>query len=122
MTRELTETEKTILVLDQAKELISDPARWCKGDMHKADPERWCMVGAIDHVVPMQYEVDEDGQPLLTREAGKALVMRAAAKRALEKAIGDYQIESFNDARHRKHKQVMQAFDRAIKLLRKKQP
>ncbi len=122
MTRELTETEKTILVLDQAKELISDPARWCKGDAYK-DPGRWCMVGAIDHVVPMQVEVDEYGQPLLSQvDKHSQLVMRARAKRALEKAIGDYRIEDFNDARHRKHAQVVKAFDRAIKLLRKKQP
>ncbi len=122
MTRELTETEKTILVLDQAKELISDPARWCKGDMYRANPEQWCMLGAITHVVPMEVEVDEHGLPLLSREAGKALVLRNAAKRALEKALGDCMIQCFNDSPRRKHKQVIKAFDRAIKLLRKKQP
>ncbi len=118
MTRELTETEKTILVLDQAKELIRDPKRWTKGQYHREGPDRWCMLGAVDHVVPLPADAEawED-----------ALAFRRHVCDCLEDAIGgrDPDIEivaAYNDQPHRTHAQVMKAFDRAIKLLRKKQP
>ncbi len=115
MTRELTETEKTILVLDQAKELIRDPKRWTKGrfDHHEGDkPVAWCMVGAIHHVVTVPRRWDVDGE----------LQLRADAVAALKDAIGAGSVPSYNDEPCRTHAQVMKAFDRAIERLRKKQP
>lgn len=91
-------------VLIDAKALISDPAKWCKGRLaldnigRPVDPGdlgacRFCSVGALHRVC----QSDE----------------RNAANKLLSKAAGR-EIVCFNDAST--HSKVMAAFDRAIEL------
>jgi len=102
--------------LQRAKALIEDPSRWIKGAFakpnknaadwftHGAHPKAgaWCMLGAVERV-DGPFEVE--------------------AKRTLAKAISGFEwidgVSEYNDAPHRRHRDVLKKFDKAIALAEK---
>ena len=91
-------------VLRDARDLISDPARWCKHtmardrfdqpvDFKSKEAFKWCARGALARVEP-KYEV------------------RYAALHRLESVLGRREITVVNDKEG--HAAVMAVFDKAI--------
>lgn len=102
----LDDTTKTILVLDQARELIRDPKAWHQGKyIRYADgpgPTSFCMVGALMYV---------------TRQTHSRVTCSLPAYRALQDVVDRPHIPSWNDY-DATHADVMAAFDLAIESLR----
>lgn len=100
---------KTVTILKRARKLLSNPKRWCQwryGQTKEGwlvDPEAkaaysFCAVGAIRRVA--KDAADDDAT-----EAAKAL---------LDRCVPGYSIIDYNDAKKRKHEQVLAVFDKAI--------
>lgn len=94
--------------LRKARELISDPKRWTKGDYartntglgvwHDSREARcWCAIGAL-RLVADEYEC------------------RSLALSYLKMGTGGVFIDIFNDAPERSHGEVLGAFNNAIAL------
>jgi hypothetical protein len=103
-------------LLRDAKKKIGTPETWCKGYFAKDDEGynvnslhnkavRWCSIGAINFC-------SYDGED--TVRACKYLAQSLYT--VLDTYMG---IQSFNDDENTTHKDVMQAFNRAIKLAQK---
>jgi hypothetical protein len=110
-------------VLRAARERISDPERWTKGESAKnaqgewttasaSDACRWCAVGAV------------------WCEAGATLMPGSPEIKALNAAVRDldgrrgvgevsgWPVARFNDSKRTDHGEVLDLFDRAIELAR----
>jgi hypothetical protein len=99
-----------------AKQLLSDPKHWIKGDLAKnesgavvdpmaSDAICWCMNGAM-------IKVTESNN--LAR-----IIQEMDAQDYLYKAIPVPYVSSYNDADETTHQDIMNVFDKAIELSRK---
>lgn len=99
-----------IRVLKKARKLVSRKGGWTKGanardaagdecDSRQTCARSFCMGGAILHSTSL------DSWPLVHD-----------AREAIHNVV-DSHMEAYNDAKHRRQKQVIAAFDRAIKKL-----
>lgn len=94
-----------LTVLTAAREYLSERSRWCKGTYIKRDSHdraiACCAVGAI------------------RQQAADDLVARNSACHLLHETVNQNRwdnLPDWNDAKHRTHKQVLAAFDKAIEL------
>lgn len=103
---------KPLTILRKARALLDDPQKWCQKAYAKTKwgnhigPEtkaaaQWCAVGAMRKV------------------AGAGDI--SDALRMLDTYVRDGDIVSYNDAKCRKHAQVLKVFDRAIAKMEKEQ-
>lgn len=99
----------TLEILRAARELLSDPTRWCKAAMArteegiKVEPDdpracRWCSYGAIRKVCGELRSIDTE-----------ELISGVCQLRT-----GGYGFVTFNDRSGTSHKDVMDLFDAAI--------
>ena len=99
---------QTLVLLRDAKELISTPDRWVQGTsyipMKAGVPGRHCMVGAICKAA--KPEVNE-------RDFG---AVYSLASFFLERSTETPHISVWNDTPGRTHAEVMAAFDKAIEI------
>lgn len=104
MATRVTKKSGPVTVLKRARELIADG--WIKGDFNaeKNGKQHFCAIGAVQHAA---------GQ---TDKWGMEDEVTALLEQSLrgESANGD--VISFNDADHRRKKDVLKLFDRAIAL------
>lgn len=109
-------------MVQAARELISDPARWCRGTMAKNDrgyavgprqPDacQWCALGALVKCTPDDSKFKGE---VNTKVMANALKV-AAMFRRLVIGVGHSLVE-FNDAHT--HDEVLATFDAAIVQLR----
>ena len=95
------------LILKKTKELISDPARWTKGEMartmfgasvsaHDSSATCWCIMGAIHH------ETKDD--PFLA----------GSAYQIVRTQLQGRTVSEFNDDQNTTHEDVMTLLDKAI--------
>ena len=100
-------------LLNKARKLIETPDRWCQGDFARDEkgesvitvsPEacKWCMIGAL-----------EKAADTLSLDSSLAY---SDAREFLSVAVGESILSWWNDIEGRTHTEVLQAFDRAIKL------
>ena len=87
-----------LAILQAARELLSDPERWCQGNFVTLDAQRqpvaWCAAGAL-------YHVDRyDGR------------LAELASERFRLAAGAVTISGFNDSHS--HEDVLRVFDKAI--------
>lgn len=99
----LDDTTKAIIVLQQARELLSDPKRWVQG--HFDIGHAFCAAGAIEKVAGRGTDVEDDAYYAL------ANVIDVLSD-------GTDAIASFNDDDSTTHADVLAAFDLAIERLR----
>lgn len=112
--------------LRAARALIEDPKHWTKGALAKPkkrssddegmtaqDPRAgaWCAVGAIKRVDGVFEDAALVALAQVLDWSGNAYLYGPAHARD--------EIVDFNDARIRRHKEVMRAFDKAIALAEK---
>ena len=96
--------QKSLDHLRNARDLISDPDKWIKGD-YFLDGCRFCAVGAI-----REAGVDWES------EFAVYLLREALPKRFQTKKVDRVQdhVTGFNDHHKTTHRMVLNAFDRAI--------
>lgn len=124
---------RDLLIAARAK--IEKPEAWTQGSAAKDEngvpmlPNsryacQWCSVGAIAVATAEAYEQRRGGEPHRFLLWGEMETLRQEASSALAQQIKywdgqavRYCIADFNDARHRKHADVLAAFDKAIASL-----
>ena len=102
-------------ILTEARELLSDPARWCKGglafradgvacDARGGDAVRWCALGAMHRAAG---DEERDQRTPSFAAAWEATNSAAGAR-------GFWLISDFNNAPETEHADIMAFFDEAI--------
>lgn len=94
----------TLAVLRRARELLTPPERWCQQALYTGDPtapERMCMMGALH--LAASGTADWSGSRL-----------SVPAENAVRTVIGDTIIARWNNARGRRHADILAALDTAI--------
>jgi len=89
-----------------AKALIDTPEKWCQGT-YSIDDRSYCVLGASRKAVGLEAWTFNFNQPRYLAVYG---VLQAVLPRGPYR--GD--VAAFNDAKRRKHSDIMALFDRAI--------
>lgn len=119
---------KASQVLEKAKALIDTPEKWTQGHpardawnwkvrIDSRDATQFCMNGARWRALNAvtynaTYGVDD--------QVRQRLRLDDATRRLLREACGEY-VPDWNDAPQRTHAEVMEVFDKAIKLAKAKE-
>lgn len=103
-------------ILTAARDMLNDPAKWMKGDFCNRDRTCFCGLGAIAEV---QGVLDPDSlrNPMTVcdvLESKAAEYLREAARELDPHYDADHTFAPFNDAPHRTHADVINAFNIAI--------
>lgn len=102
-------------ILTAARDLISDPNKWMKGDFCDINRTCFCGLGALGQV---QGVFDPDSLKGMTitdlLESKAAEYLRVAAKELDPEHDVNHTFAPFNDAEHRTHDEVIKAFNIAI--------
>lgn len=106
---------KNVEILTAARDLLNDPAKWMKGDFCNMDRTCFCGLGAIAEV---QGVFDPDSLNAMTvsdvLESKAADYLRQAVLEIDPHHDKGHTFAPFNDAPHRTHAEVINAFDIAI--------
>lgn len=97
----------TIEILKKARELLSDPARWCQNKYK--DGDKRCMAGALAESAGCNILPAVD-------DALEAIEIKLEYITSAE-ALRLEHIPTFNDAPERTHAEILQRFDEAIARL-----
>lgn len=103
--------KEIVKTLEEARDLISQPEKWTKGAMVRGGfgtSTQYCAVGAIRRV---SFHGESEWMPTFSD-----------AYYYLRRALPDWyrsrrqSVEEYNDAKLRKHKDIMALYDKAIEL------
>lgn len=116
----LVEDNRTIVeILQEAKELISNPENWCQGDLYQREDGspvttahaesicRYCSVGAIYKTVPWGNTNAGKNHWSVMSYLERAIDLRSKVSRS-------HEIVDFNDTNP--HSEVMKMWDDAIRI------
>lgn len=103
----------TVQILEEARELLSDESRWTQGVVARTMDGKptlvenkeavcFCSLGAIG------------------KQSDRYSSLEVKAVRTLQQVVGNG-VSCFNDAPERKHSEILEAFDKAIKLAKEQE-
>lgn len=92
--------------LTKAKDLISDPKNWGKGE------DRNCLC-ALDALRVGEDETDEHPEVALATDY---LLEALPPTFVIDKGQADHPVAQFNDSRYTRHRDIMALYNRAIDL------
>lgn len=112
---------ETLRQLQDARELLKNPDRWCQGDIQRGNS--FCINGALFEVGTPDYEMPESyvsEHPLYYRSDLKRGELPEAfwfLRVALKEWKNLVNLALFNDHYQTTHKQVLELFDRTIEIV-----
>ena len=99
--------KRTTTILKQARDLLSKRGKWLQGSLYDKSKGRYCAMGALEAVIVGEDKVGVHSPP---RGSGYKSAL------ALLDSVADGDVVEFNDAKGRRKKDVLAAFDKAIAL------